>query len=137
MNEKVRITLGNEGDKETLNKILNDNNFWVKSNQGIEKTFALETGYFLLFIDDNKVKIQFVTVPNIYPLRFDSDKISECAFTSYSFDFDSVKNEAIKVCNLQIHSLDKNENYVINNFKFEILDAGTLSPLPLDKKGSR
>ena len=70
MNEKVKITLGDDKSTEILNDLLTKNNFFVKSNQGIEKTFALGTGCFLLSLnkDSQYVKIQFVDADNIYPL---------------------------------------------------------------------
>jgi A118 family predicted phage portal protein len=69
MNERVKITLGKDENTEVINDILQINNFWVKANQGIEKTFALGTGCFLLSLDRQKgIKIQFINAGNIQRL---------------------------------------------------------------------
>ena len=41
MNERVQITLGTDEHTKELNDLLDNNNFWVKANQGIEKTWKL------------------------------------------------------------------------------------------------
>ena len=103
MNEKVAITLGDDTSNRKLNEILTNNDFFVKANQGIEKTFALGTGTFVISTDDmratqtgkilkdGKLKIQFVNAHNIYPLTFDENDITECAFTSYLAEVDPIK----------------------------------------------
>ena len=44
LNERCDIVLGNDEDKKLLDEILMDTNFWVKGNEGIEKSFALSYG---------------------------------------------------------------------------------------------
>ena len=51
-NEKVSITTDNEETNKKLQKILDDNDFWILCNQGIEKTFALGTGAFVCSVDN-------------------------------------------------------------------------------------
>jgi A118 family predicted phage portal protein len=144
MNEKVNITLGNDENNKKLEKILNDNNFYVKANQGIEKTFALGTGAFLLSFEEaikdesdiitdmGKPKIQFINAMNIYPLSFDENEISECAFTNYKTKVDPKTGTVIKILDLQIHLKNKEtSNYIIMNYKFIENDNKELQEIPL------
>lgn len=132
MNEKVKIKLGNDNDTKILNELLSDNNFWVKANQGIEKTFALGTGCFLLSLDTKKkIKIQFVNALNIYPLTYNSDEIFECAFVSDKIKFDKSTMKSQKIRDVQLHVLD-NEKYVIRNFRFQVSEGEDLTEIPID-----
>lgn len=132
MNERVKITLGKDNDTEILNELLNNNNFWVKANQGIEKTFAFGTGCFLLSLDKKlQIKIQFVNAQNIYPLTYDNDSISECAFVNdtIKFNTDNYKSEQIR--DVQLHVLE-NDEYIIRNFRFIVGEGETLTEIPVD-----
>lgn len=124
MNEKVTITLGDDMSNKILKEILTYNNFYTKANQGIEKAFALGTGAFLLSLEDvsetntGKIKIQFVNACDIYPLTFDENGTKECAFTNYGTKVDMHTGKVVKILNLQIHTLNEQKNYVIQNFRF-------------------
>lgn len=133
MNEKVKITLGDDKSTQILDDLLTKNNFYVKANQGIEKTFALGTGCFLLSLDRNKqnIKIQFVCADNIYPLTYTQDEIIECAFVSDSISFAKDLHTTTKIKNIQTHTLE-NGQYVIRNYKFSIGDSGELREIPID-----
>lgn len=94
INEKTDITLSSPTAQEQLNKILEDCRFWRKANDGIEKTFALGTGAFVVSVEnvlstengdiltgaDERVKVSFVNAENIYPLTYEDGDITECAF---------------------------------------------------------
>ena len=132
MNERVKITLGNDKSTDILNELLVKNNFWVKANQGIEKTFALGTGCFLLSLDKEKeIKLQFVNADNIYPLTYTHDEIIECAFISDSLSFSKDNLNTAKIKNIQTHTLE-NGQYVIRNFRFVIGDNEELREIPIE-----
>lgn len=132
MNEKVQINLGNDKDTKTLNNLLQNNNFWVKANQGIEKTFALGTGAFLLSLDRQKqIKIQFINASNIYPLTYDNDSISECAFVNDTIEFNRETMKSQKIRNVQTHTLE-NEVYIIRNFRFIVGENDQLTEIQVD-----
>lgn len=133
MNERVKITLGDDKSTKILNDLLIKNNFWVKANQGIEKTFALGTGCFLLSLDKEKeIKLQFVNADNIYPLAYDNDSITECAFVSDKsvFNKETMQTEVIR--DVQTHTLDDLGNYVIRNFRFIASDGEDLREIPVN-----
>lgn len=138
MNEKVTITLGDDASNRSLEEILHDNNFYVKANQGIEKTFALGMGAFLLSLENiseentGKIKIQFVNANNIFPLTFDENGITECAFTNYGTKVDTGTGRVFRTLNLQLHKLNDQNNYVIQNFKFIEGENQELTQIDLD-----
>lgn len=125
LNEKVEISLKDEKATETLKRILKDNNFEEIGNQGIELSFALSLGMFVVSIDNMlesnnvidvtnaKVKIEFIQADKIYPLSWENSNITECAF---------ITNKTEKGKNytyISLHLLDDNGEYVIENHKFE------------------
>lgn len=120
-NERVKIRLSNENATVKLNEILSENDFLFKLNQSIEKTFAYGCGAFVLCIENNKIKIQFVDCKNIIPLRYDAHNIYDVALYSDTFDF---KGNVIR--NIQIHHINEKGNYQIDNFRHLIGGNGEL-----------
>lgn len=103
-------------DKEKLDKILMREKFWQKANEGIEKTYALGNGAFVVrlkdaMIDDKEIvykgdktqlKIDFINATKIRPITFAGGEITECAFV----------NEGTNTAIVSIHLLEDNQ-YVI------------------------
>lgn len=85
LNEKTEVVLGDAEQQKNLWELLNKVNFWTKGNEGVEKTFALGTGAFVETADnEGNERLQFITRNKIYPITFDQDKITECAFVNVS-----------------------------------------------------
>lgn len=125
-NEKVKITLGNEESTKILDKILNDNNFQLKMNRSIEKSFALGTGCIVLDIDNisidkdisyenSNIKITYVSAENMYPISWDEDGIKELAIVEYN-----MKSDGTVLCILKMYMLNPMLKYTIYNYKFTI-----------------
>lgn len=125
-NEKVKISLGKEADTETLEKVFEMNNANTLINRGIERSFALGTGALVLSIqnlqtngeelqvtDKTKPKLEFVEAKKIYPLSWDNDVITECAFVTYKTE------KGIRYAYISMHVLNDKGNYVIKNYKFK------------------
>jgi A118 family predicted phage portal protein len=80
LNEKVQI---NADGFKALPDLLRDNRFFERGNRLIEWTFALGTGALVEFQDaDGNVVIDYIHGDLIYPLNWDGDNITECAFGS-------------------------------------------------------
>lgn len=110
LNEKTDVVVGDDEQQSNLWKVLNSVNFWTKGNEGIEKTFALGTGAFIESIDkDNNERLQFVSRQKIYPITFDQDKITECAFVNVT------SGKTI----IQIHGLGADGNYKIRTLEYK------------------
>lgn len=131
MNEKVEITV--EGDKEQafIKDVFEKNNWDVKVNEQQEFKFALGTVAYVCRVTGqsenaaDEIKIDYVTIEDIYPLRWDNGIITECAFTSV---------ETINGKNyiyLQIHCKDEIGNYVIKNSIYEVHEGGSISDVEL------
>lgn len=83
LNEKTDVVYGNKEQQDKLWELLDKVDFWSKGNEGVEKTFALGTGAFVETADEQgNERLQFINRKKIYPLTFDQDKVTECAFAS-------------------------------------------------------
>lgn len=103
-------------DKEKLDKILKRERFWTKANQGVEKSYALGNGAFVVRLKDaaiddkgivykansTQLKIDFINATKIRPITYADGDIIECAFV----------NEGTNQATLSIHLLE-NGQYVI------------------------
>ena len=127
-NEKTLIHLSSENSSKILDDILDQNHFYLKLNQSVEKAFALGFGAFILSFDKNKINIQFITCDKIIPLRYDNNDIYECAFINDSYDFNG---DFVRF--IQIHHKDENGFYIIDNYKFSVSNNDELIPFDEDK----
>lgn len=110
LNEKTDVVVGDEKQQSALWELLNKVHFWTKGNEGIEKTFALGTGAFVETADaEGNARLQFLNAKKIYPITFDQDKITECAFV----------NVSSRKTTIQIHLFDEDGNYAIRTMEYE------------------
>lgn len=124
LNEKVEIVTGSEAAQDRLEKILNENSFWVRGNQLIELTMALGTCAFVEFLDGDKVNIDYVRADMIYPLTTENGEILDCAFAS---EHQKGKDKFVY---LNIHERNAEGNYIIKNVYFK-RTGETLQPAAL------
>lgn len=94
LNEKTDITISDKHSQEVVQFAFEKCHFWQKGNEGIEKSFALGCGAFVVVVDNiginNKgelidkskatVKVKFVNATKITPITFEEEEITECAF---------------------------------------------------------
>ena len=84
INEKMQIVATGFDD---LPDILESNDFYQRANRLVELTFALGSGAFVEYLDgEGNPTIDFIRGDLIYPLRWDGDKILDCAFASKKSD---------------------------------------------------
>ena len=127
MNEKVQITLEGKKEQDFFDAVCSDNNFRVKSSEMQEMKAALGTVAYVPRIVGASVnavtgklegkaegiKLDYCTAEHIFPLSWENGKVIECAFSTSKV-----------VCKdtylyLQIHRLDENKEYVIENVLFK------------------
>jgi A118 family predicted phage portal protein len=147
LNEKTDITVGDKKSQDILHKALTDCKFWQKGNEGIEKSFALGCGAFVVVVDNigindqgqlvdsskAKAKVKFVNATKIIPITFEDEEITECAFinvnSNNTYISVHVKNE---LGNYEIHNIDCKGNgdnlSFIEEENHTVFDTG--SPLP-------
>lgn len=148
LNEKTIVTINDKqssnfvnGDDKDNKGVLHENNFWLKANELVEKSFAMGTGAFVLRLvgmkvtngtiqrdKDTKIKIEYLPANNIIPLSVKYGEIIDVAFVS------EVLNKGEKFIYIETHMLDEkedNKEYVINNAYFkEENERLVTQPLP-------
>ena len=117
INEKTDITLSDAQSQKVLEDIFTKTKFWRKANEGVEKSFALGMGAFVVSVDnistnedgtvgnDGEIKLVFCPAKKIRPITIEDGEITECAFINVSTNKTSIA----------IHLKDEYGNYVIHN----------------------
>lgn len=83
LNERVKINVDEHQD--LIDGVLKDNKFVTKSNELVEKTFALGTGAFVEYTNPSKkngVSINYINAEMIFPLRMIDGEVVDVAFAS-------------------------------------------------------
>ena len=138
MNEKVKITLEGDAEQEFFDQVCTDNNFEVKANELEELTFFGGTTAIVVRAVDvpinptsgtvtgsGKLKLDYVYMPNIYPLSWENGKVNECAFATKKVDGED------EYMYVQIHRRTENGTYDIENYLYRD-NEGSLTNVPLD-----
>lgn len=128
LNEQTKITMKTPEEQAFVDHVLKENKFWNRGNQLLELAFALGTGAFVEYTDENgAIKIDYVRAGMIYPLSWDNGRITECAFASVR------KQGKREIVYLNIHRWDeeRKDEYVIENHTFERSKGGTMREIPL------
>ena len=123
MNEKVQIRA--EGF-DALPAILSRNAFMERANRLVEWTMALGTGALVEFLDESGLPtIDYIRGDHIFPLRWEGDHITECAFGSRRVLGEG--RDTAEGYYVQVHARE-NGGYVIRNAWLN--DAGEELPPP-------
>lgn len=123
VNEHVQITC--DGFEE-LQDILEENRFYTRMNRLAELTMALGTGAVVEFVDgENKPVIDYIRADMIYPLSWDGDNITECAFASKKVQSEADGSKTVFY--IQLHT-KANGGWKIRNVMLD--DTGEELPLP-------
>ena len=126
LNERVQITIQDPATSEFVMGVFDDNNFSVIGNDYQERKAYTGTVAYVPYLDnidvsedgavipgdEGKIKINYVSASNIYPLSWCNGYISECAFV-----FPKVIKTK-KYAHIQLHIL-KDGMYVIENHVVE------------------
>ena len=138
LNERVQITIQDETTSKFVMKVLDDNNFSVVGNDYQERKAYTGTVAYVPYLDNievsedgavipgdaEKIKINYVSASNIYPLSWCNGYISECAFV-----FPKVIKTK-KYAHIQLHILEDGM-YVIENHVVEC-SAGAGKEIPAE-----
>ena len=128
LNEKVQIAVSDARAQTYIDKALKVNDFRVQGNKLVERAFALGTAAFVEHADgQDGVMIDYIRADMIFPLSYDGDCITECAFASIK------KVGKADTIYINIHELDTQGNYVITN-KLVPVDAKA-NALTADENG--
>lgn len=117
INEKTDITLSDELSQTVWEKVAKKTKFWRKANTGVEKTFALGMGAWVVSVEnlginqdgsvtqDGVPNITFVGAKNIVPITIEDDIITECAFI----------HTGTNSTHIAVHAKGSDGKYVVTN----------------------
>lgn len=147
LNSKTHIKISDDktnlfvqGTRETMG-VLGANSFWTKGNRLIEKAFATGTGAVTIHVSkvklqedgeklsvqtspDAEIQLNYLSAEFIIPLSVDNDRITEAAFASETV------SKGKKHLLLEVHRLNENGHYVIENYRF-LAENDKLTEVPL------
>lgn len=124
LNEKVKITIGDDATSDFVNAVLEDANFNVQGNEYQERKAACGTVAYVPYLTDTevdeegnvisaKVKLDYVVARNIYPTAWENGRITECLFV-----FEKTYKRK-KYAHMQFHKTEAVEGggfqYVVEN----------------------
>ena len=124
--EKCEISVSNNKSQKEFDKLVKDLDLWVIINNALEKAGGVGTSATVVSVHDiisnedsmildvskSKIRIDTVDVDWVFPLSWNNNKITECAFGSVEY----VNGQKYIVCS--VHLLDNNDNYIIHNHLF-------------------
>lgn len=122
LNERVEIIASAQGVNDAVWEVLNANKFRERGNQLIELAFALGTGAFVEYTEGARVFVDYIRAGMIYPLAWDNNDITDCAFASVR------KRGKDRFVYLNIHRRHESGFYVIENRMFKLGQGNTLTP---------
>ena len=82
LNEKVEINASDEYTQLKLNHLLKQVNFKVRGNNLLETAFAMGGGFLIQYWDGEKTNQKYITQEYMYPITYDSGRLTEAAFAS-------------------------------------------------------
>ena len=126
-NINCKVSLEDESSDAEFQKLLSKNDFWIATNQAVEKAFAVGTVGIVLSVEkivydpesgkadmsNAEPHLEIVDADKIYPLSWRCGKCTECAFVTHSI----IREK--KYATVSIHYLDDRSRYVIENRIFE------------------
>ena len=118
LNEKVEINASDEYTQAKLNHLLEQVNFKVRGNNLLETAFAMGGGFLIQFWDGEKTNQKYITQEYMYPITYDSGRLTEAAFSSKK----TIDGKTYVY--LETHTKDKNTGaYVVDNALLKTNDA--------------
>lgn len=109
LNERVEINIADEYTENRARELLHSANFYVRGNNLIEISFAVGGGFLIQYWDGQKTAQKYITQEYMYPITYDSGRLTEAAFSSKKY---IAGKEYVY---LETHLLDNNGEYVVDN----------------------
>lgn len=111
-NEQCEIEFEDKTVNDFINQVLEDNDFKNQFEMNLEK--GIVAGGFAMrpYVDNDKIKIAWVRADQFYPLRSNTNSISEAAIASRTTQVEN--NQTAYYTLLEFHQWN-NGNYVITN----------------------
>ncbi len=123
MNEQVRIRAEGKAEQAFLDRVLEENRFFLMANRLQESKAALGTAAYVPRMTEGKLKIDYPEAENIFPLSWENGLVSACAFGA------ALQEAGRAFLYLQVHHPGQ-DGYDIENLLFSV-DGERLEPVPL------
>ena len=118
LNEKVEINASDEYTQKKLNHLLKQVNFHVRANNLLETAFAIGGGFLIQYWDGEKTNQKYITQEFMYPITYDSGRLTEAAFASHK----TIDGKTYVY--LETHLKDENTGaYVVDNALLKASDG--------------
>lgn len=113
-NEQCSLSLEDETTNEFINEVIQNNKFNMRFEQRLETAISLGGLAARPYVDDNDViRIAWANADQFYPLRNNTDDISECTFASRTVRTENDRNVYYTL--LEFHEWDDAKTYHITN----------------------
>ena len=125
-NERCEINISDDGLSEFIHNVLNDNGFVRNFQEHLEFTFAMGGGVLKPYIENDEIKLSYVTADCFIPLAWNNKRVTEAVFPNEFRKGDK------KYTHLEWHVWEGSE-YVIKNEVYQADGSDTLGiKVPLD-----
>lgn len=112
-NERCKVEIGDdEKANELLESVFLDNEFYLTFEEYLEKWIALGSGAIRPYVQNDKIKLAWITADQFYPLHVNTNEVKEAAIASKSTIIEDDKNVYYTL--LEFHEWQGND-YVITN----------------------
>ncbi len=120
-NEQCELSLENTELNKLLADIIDANHFNLQFEQHLETGIALGGLAARPYVDDqDNIRIAWANATQFYPLRTNTDNISECVFASRSTQIEN--KQTVYYTLLEFHQWDGPETYIITNELYRSTD---------------
>ena len=113
-NEQCELSLKDETLNQFVNDIVDNNHFNLQFEQHLETGIAIGGLAARPYVDDqNNIRIAWANADQFYPLRNNTDNISECVFASRTTQVENKR--PIYYTLLEFHQWEDADTYIITN----------------------
>lgn len=118
-NERCEINISDDGLSEFIHEVLKDNSFIRNYQEHLEFTFAMGGGVLKPYIEEDQIKLSYVTADCFIPLAWNNKRVTEAVFPNEFRKGDK------KYTHLEWHVWEGSE-YVIKNEVYQADGTDTL-----------
>ncbi len=126
MNEQVRITAEGSREQRFLDRVLEENRFFLMANRLQERKAALGTAAYVPRVSEGRICLDYPDAEGILPLSWENGEVRDCAFAATRC------SGGRELLYLQVHRRVSGL-YEIDNLLFDA-ENGALRQLPLESE---
>lgn len=112
-NSECAVSITDSAAATIVQDTLDGNDFTRQTNVLIERAWALGSGAYVAYIENDRTRIDYIPAEHIFPLTWNNDDIVDCAFAG------RYTQAGKQMLYLMIHERQDNGSYKIRNQYFE------------------